>query len=121
MSKYQSFIYGNLSHIGWNYANCLPYFRKAQTHELNGNQYRGSNGPLYVSRAKTNHPLHSAWIEAGKQAGYPFTDDVNGYQQVRLMFRHLYFRPLPIDYYDLRDIVMMLCFSLLRLLKRDLF
>ncbi|RTG89692.1 choline dehydrogenase [Schistosoma bovis] len=66
---------------GWNYANCLPYFRKAQTHELNGNQYRGSNGPLYVSRAKTNHPLHSAWIEAGKQAGYPFTDDVNGYQQ----------------------------------------
>ncbi|CAH8579528.1 unnamed protein product [Schistosoma turkestanicum] len=66
---------------GWSYANCLPYFRKAQTHELGGNQYRGSDGPLYVSRAKTNHPLHSAWIEAGKQAGYPFTDDVNGYQQ----------------------------------------
>ncbi|KAK4475944.1 hypothetical protein MN116_001183 [Schistosoma mekongi] len=66
---------------GWSYANCLPYFRKAQTHELGGNQYRGSDGPLYVSRGKTNHPLHSAWIEAGKQAGYPFTDDVNGYQQ----------------------------------------
>ncbi|CAH8869621.1 unnamed protein product [Trichobilharzia szidati] len=66
---------------GWSYANCLPYFRKAQTHEYGPNQYRGGDGPLYVSRGKTNHPLHAAWIEAGQQAGYPFTDDVNGYQQ----------------------------------------
>ncbi|CAH8655562.1 unnamed protein product [Heterobilharzia americana] len=66
---------------GWSYANCLPYFRKSQTHELGSNQYRGGDGPLYVSRGKTNHPLHAAWIEAGQQAGYNFTDDVNGYQQ----------------------------------------
>ncbi|KAH8866094.1 Choline dehydrogenase, mitochondrial [Schistosoma japonicum] len=75
------FYLQNFVYEGWSYANCLPYFRKAQTHELGGNQFRGSDGPLYVSRGKTNHPLHLAWIEAGKQAGYPFTDDVNGYQQ----------------------------------------
>ncbi|VDQ09910.1 unnamed protein product [Trichobilharzia regenti] len=73
-----------------NYANCLPYFRKAQTHEYGPNQYRGGDGPLYVSRGKTNHPLHAAWIEAGQQAGYPFTDDVNGYQQVRYIYIYIY-------------------------------
>nr|XP_006631189.2 PREDICTED: choline dehydrogenase, mitochondrial [Lepisosteus oculatus] len=66
---------------GWDYEHCLPYFKKAQAHELGGNQYRGAHGPLHVSRGRTNHPLHHAFIEAGLQAGYPFTDDMNGYQQ----------------------------------------
>ncbi|XP_010794042.1 choline dehydrogenase, mitochondrial, partial [Notothenia coriiceps] len=43
--------------------------------------YRGGSGPLHVSRGKTDHPLHKAFIEAGQQAGYPFTDDMNGEQQ----------------------------------------
>ncbi|XP_077473684.1 choline dehydrogenase, mitochondrial [Stigmatopora argus] len=66
---------------GWGYDHCLPYFRKAQCHELGADRYRGGSGPLHVSRGKTNHPLHMAFIEAGQQAGYPFTDDMNGYQQ----------------------------------------
>ncbi|XP_061113052.1 choline dehydrogenase, mitochondrial [Conger conger] len=67
--------------VGWDYEHCLPYFRKAQSHELGANRYRGGNGPLHVSRGKTDHLLHQAFIEAGQQAGYPFTDDMNGYQQ----------------------------------------
>ncbi|XP_077308186.1 choline dehydrogenase, mitochondrial [Lithobates pipiens] len=66
---------------GWDYAHCLPYFKKAQTHELGPDDYRGGNGPLHVSRGKTNHCLHNIFIEAAKQAGYPFTEDMNGYQQ----------------------------------------
>ncbi|XP_062924163.1 choline dehydrogenase, mitochondrial [Mobula hypostoma] len=66
---------------GWNYEHCLPYFRKAQCHELGADQYRGGSGPLHVTRGKTNHPLHVAFLEAGQQAGYPFTDDMNGFQQ----------------------------------------
>ncbi|KAK5923395.1 hypothetical protein CgunFtcFv8_000371 [Champsocephalus gunnari] len=66
---------------GWDYEHCLPYFRKAQCHELGENRYRGGSGPLHVSRGKTDHPLHKAFIEAGQQAGYPFTDDMNGEQQ----------------------------------------
>ncbi|XP_077371287.1 choline dehydrogenase, mitochondrial [Festucalex cinctus] len=66
---------------GWDYDHCLPYFRKAQCHELGGDRYCGDSGPLHVSRGKTNHPLHKAFIEAGQQAGYPFTEDMNGYQQ----------------------------------------
>ncbi|KAF7257357.1 hypothetical protein EG68_05502 [Paragonimus skrjabini miyazakii] len=66
---------------GWTYANCLPYFRRAQTHELGADDYRGGDGPLYVSRGKSKHPLHEAWLEAAQQAGYPFTEDINGFQQ----------------------------------------
>ncbi|KAM5149052.1 choline dehydrogenase, mitochondrial [Mantella aurantiaca] len=66
---------------GWDYAHCLPYFKKAQTHEFGPDDYRGGNGPLQVSRGKTNHCLHHTFIEAAKQAGYPFTEDMNGYQQ----------------------------------------
>uniref|UniRef100_A0A3B4BLY6 Choline dehydrogenase n=1 Tax=Periophthalmus magnuspinnatus TaxID=409849 RepID=A0A3B4BLY6_9GOBI len=66
---------------GWGYEHCLPYFKKAQSHELGEDRYRGGSGPLKVSRGKTQHPLHVAFIKAGQQAGYPFTDDMNGYQQ----------------------------------------
>ncbi|XP_053456717.1 choline dehydrogenase, mitochondrial [Nycticebus coucang] len=66
---------------GWDYAHCLPYFRKAQCHELGASRYRGGEGPLHVSRGKTNHLLHQAFLEAVKQAGYPFTEDMNGFQQ----------------------------------------
>ncbi|CAH1270269.1 CHDH [Branchiostoma lanceolatum] len=67
--------------VGWSYADCLPYFRKAQTHELGPDDYRGGEGPLHVCRGKSNNPLNRAFIEAGQQAGYPYTDDMNGYQQ----------------------------------------
>uniref|UniRef100_A0A3P8V6A5 Choline dehydrogenase n=1 Tax=Cynoglossus semilaevis TaxID=244447 RepID=A0A3P8V6A5_CYNSE len=53
----------------------------ALTYNLCDDKYRGGSGPLHVSRGKTNHPLHRAFIEAGQQSGYPFTDDMNGYQQ----------------------------------------
>ncbi|XP_069112056.1 uncharacterized protein [Argopecten irradians] len=66
---------------GWSYADCLPYFKKSQTHELGEDDYRGGDGPLHVSRGRSNNPLHQAFIEAGQQAGFPFTDDMNGYQQ----------------------------------------
>ena len=70
-----------LGATGWSYADCLPYFQKSQTHELGGDDYRGGEGPLHVSRGLTNNPLHKAFIEAGQQAGFPYTDDMNGYQQ----------------------------------------
>jgi choline dehydrogenase len=66
----------------WSYADCLPYFRKAQTHALGPNAYRGGDGPLHVSRgSQTSQVLFQAFIDAGIDAGYPFTDDMNGFQQ----------------------------------------
>ena len=66
---------------GWSYADCLPYFRKSQEHQLGADDYRGGDGPLYVSRGNSKNPLYQAFIDAGVQAGYPYTDDCNGYQQ----------------------------------------
>lgn len=68
----------------WTYAHCLPYFKKAETREVGGDVYRGNDGPLKVhtgNREANSNPLYQAFIEAGKQAGYPYTADMNGYQQ----------------------------------------
>lgn len=66
---------------GWSYADVLPYFRKAETCERGANDYRGGDGPLNVHTGDEENPLFNAWIEAGRQAGYPLTEDMNGYQQ----------------------------------------
>ncbi len=65
----------------WDYRHCLPYFRKAETCDGGDPAYRGRSGPLHVTRGRTDGPLTGAFIEAAQQAGYPYTDDMNGYQQ----------------------------------------
>ncbi|MGF1712649.1 choline dehydrogenase [Vibrio kagoshimensis] len=68
---------------GWNYQACLPYFRKAETWSKGADQYRGGNGPLGTCNGNDMalNPLYQAFIDAGKDAGYPETKDYNGYQQ----------------------------------------
>jgi len=66
---------------GWSYQEILPYFKRAETHESGGDAYRGSDGPLWVHTGDQPNPLFEAFIEAGIQAGYPYTKDMNGYQQ----------------------------------------
>jgi choline dehydrogenase len=66
----------------WSYLDCLPYFRKAETRDIGANDYHGDSGPVSVTTPKTgNSVLFQAMVEAGVQAGYPRTDDLNGYQQ----------------------------------------
>lgn len=65
----------------WSYRHCLPYFRRAETRDLGPDEYHGGDGPQYVTTGRGWSPLYDAFIEAGKQAGYPFTDDMNGYRQ----------------------------------------
>lgn len=65
----------------WSYAHCLPYFKKSETRESGADDYRGGNGPQHVRTGSCKNPLYKAFIEAGQQAGYPYTPDMNGYQQ----------------------------------------
>ncbi|RKR02638.1 choline dehydrogenase [Kushneria sinocarnis] len=66
----------------WHYADCLPYYRKAESRDIGGNDYHGDHGPVSVATPKPgNNPLYRAFIEAGVQAGYGATDDLNGYKQ----------------------------------------
>lgn len=66
---------------GWNYAQVLPYFKRAEHREEGGDEYRGDHGPLRTSYGPTKNPLYHAWVEAAQQAGYPKTNDINGFQQ----------------------------------------
>ncbi|MGV6984021.1 MULTISPECIES: choline dehydrogenase [Providencia] len=66
----------------WRYLDCLPYFRKAETRDIGPNDYHGGDGPVSVTTPKNgNNVLFHAMVEAGVQAGYPRTDDLNGVQQ----------------------------------------
>jgi len=64
---------------GWSYADVLPYFKRAETWEGGESKYRGGSGPLGTQWARTQDPLYQAWIDAGKAAGIPHTDDYNGH------------------------------------------
>jgi choline dehydrogenase len=66
---------------GWSYRDVLPYFKRAETREEGGDEYRGSDGKLKTRYGRADNPLHAAWLTAAEQAGYPRTQDVNGFQQ----------------------------------------
>src|SRR5450631_1143946 len=62
---------------GWAYRNILPYFRRAENYEEGGDSYRGADGPLATRRGAWRNPLYAAFVEAGRQAGYPVSADLN--------------------------------------------
>lgn len=70
---------------GWGYADVLPYYKRMESWDDGGHggdpAWRGTDGPLHVSRGPRKNPLFHAFVEAGRQAGYPVTADYNGQQQ----------------------------------------
>jgi choline dehydrogenase len=65
----------------WDHASCLPYFKRMEDCRAGGDEWRGDQGPLILERGPGSNPLFQAFLEAGRQAGYPSTTDVNGFQQ----------------------------------------
>jgi choline dehydrogenase len=67
----------------WDYAHCLPYFRRMENCLAAGpdDGFRGHDGPLVLERGPATNPLFEAFLAATEEAGYPRTDDVNGYRQ----------------------------------------
>ena len=65
----------------WDWAHCLPYFKRMETCTEGADEWRGGSGPLVLERGPASSPLFQAFFEATRQAGYPATDDVNGYRQ----------------------------------------
>ncbi|MDT1985366.1 MAG: choline dehydrogenase [Planktomarina sp.] len=70
---------------GWSYADVLPYFLRMENWHDSGQggdpEWRGKDGPLHVTRGKRDIPLHQAFVDAGRQAGFETTSDYNGEQQ----------------------------------------
>ncbi|HKY95232.1 MAG TPA: choline dehydrogenase [Kiloniellales bacterium] len=66
---------------GWGYRHVLPYFKRQEDSHGGQEGWRGTNGPLHVTRGGRKNPLYSAFVEAGRQAGYEVTQDYNGEKQ----------------------------------------
>ena len=70
---------------GWSYADVLPYFKRMETWDDAGHggdpEWRGTDGPLHITRGPRDNPLFQAFVDAGAQAGYEVTGDYNGQKQ----------------------------------------
>jgi choline dehydrogenase len=66
---------------GWSYADVLPYFKRCETNSRGESAWRGGSGPVATQSLPIADPLNRAFVDAGEQAGYLRTDDVNGFQQ----------------------------------------
>ena len=70
---------------GWGYGDVLPYFKRMESWHDGGHggdpTWRGTDGPLHVTRGPRANPLFQAFVDAGRQAGYEVTDDYNGEKQ----------------------------------------
>jgi choline dehydrogenase len=65
----------------WDYAHCLPYFKRMEKCLAGADEWRGGDGPLQLERGPADGPLFGAFFDAVEEAGYPLTSDVNGYRQ----------------------------------------
>jgi len=76
-------LWRQLGNTGWSYEDVLPYFKKAESFQGDGDKdYHGFDGPLNVKKSsRTDDPLLDIFIEAGSQAGFPLTEDFNGKEQ----------------------------------------
>lgn len=68
---------------GWDYAHCLPYFKRAErvATQTADPTWRGTTGPIVISRGTRENPLYEAFLGSAEAAGYPLSADLNGYQQ----------------------------------------
>ena len=65
----------------WDYAHCLPYFKRMENCLAGGDDYRGTEGPLVLERGPATSPLFKAFFRAVQEGGYELTSDVNGFRQ----------------------------------------
>ena len=73
---YDGWASGGLN--AWSYAHCLPYFKKMETFDRGASDWRGGDGPQHIESCPARNPLDQAFLAAGREAGYAFTDDQNG-------------------------------------------
>jgi choline dehydrogenase len=61
---------------GWRWSNVLPYFQRLES-VREGGPLRGTDGPIKVTRGPEKNPLYHAFVQAGLQAGYAASPNMN--------------------------------------------
>jgi choline dehydrogenase len=74
-------IWEEMGAKGWAFKHVQPYFKRMENAHGGEEGWRGTSGPMHIKRGSRLNPLYQAFIEAGRQAGYPVTADYNGHQQ----------------------------------------
>ena len=74
-------IWEEMGARGWGFRHVLPYYKRLEASHGGEEGWRGTDGPLHVTRGTMRNPLYQAFVEAGREAGYPVTVDYNGRQQ----------------------------------------
>ena len=74
----------------WDYAHCLPYFKKMESFSGGKDDWRGGDGPMHITRCKAEHKLYDAFLRGGEQAGFAITPDHNGQKQEGLHIAQSY-------------------------------
>lgn len=64
---------------GWHWANVMPYFQKMEN-VAGGGPYRGTVGPLRVTRGAESNPLYHAFVDAAVATGYARSANMNEMQ-----------------------------------------
>ena len=70
-----------MGNSGWSYEEVLPYFRRAEDNNQFAAPFHGVGGPLGVSESASDNPLRQVWLQAGREADFPYTEDFNGETQ----------------------------------------
>ena len=73
--------WASLGADGWDWAACLPWFRRAEDNERGADAYHGVGGPLGVADLRHHNPLSDVFLQATADAGFPQTKDFNGAKQ----------------------------------------
>lgn len=66
---------------GWDFPDCLPYFKKLESFEGGADPNRGGNGPLHVIRSPAKHVFYDTFLKAGEEYGLPRAGDYNSSSQ----------------------------------------
>ena len=77
-SDYDNWAYNGCP--GWGSQDVLPYFQKIEDQEDSSGPWAGKGGPLHVANAGLHepHPSSEVFINACRELGYPYTEDING-------------------------------------------
>jgi choline dehydrogenase len=73
--------WGQLGNRGWSYEQVLPYFKKSEHFEGEGDDSRGKGGPLNVAHMREHGELCDAFIDAAEASGFPRNKDYNNGDQ----------------------------------------
>ncbi len=78
--------WAQLGNLGWGYDDILPYFKKSENKEGGNDDYRGKNGPLFVTDIVDKHPICEEFIKGSKELNIPLQEDYNSSNQEGIFY-----------------------------------